>query len=322
MPGYKSLQQGTRWLRSRFGQGALILGYHRISEEADDAYSLCVRPQNFSEQLAILRRYANPITLDALSKGLKTDKLPSRAVVVTFDDGYADNLYQAKPLLEQYDTPATIFVATGYLGRRFWWDDLLRMLLSDNKLPELLSISLAGGTFVWATGDNSKEKKSDLLREVYRCLLGLEDEERRLALIQLSQQIGVDADEVDTVKRALTPEELTVLAKDGLVTIGSHTVNHTTLTSLSKESQRREIEQCKLELETLLEKPVSAFSYPNGASDEVTQYLVRLANYACACNSYNDVTRLGADPFNLPRFWVPDQNGEDFSRWLRRWLTN
>ena len=67
--------------------------------------------------------------------------VPSAGVVVTFDDGYADNFHNAKPLLERYEIPATVFVTTGYLQdqREFWWDELERILLQPGTLPRFFA---------------------------------------------------------------------------------------------------------------------------------------------------------------------------------------
>lgn len=321
IPGKKFLRQSAYWARSRFGTGALILGYHRVGETVDDVYSIAVHPQFFAEQLAILRRFARPIPLDALVQGLQVGRLPPRSVAITFDDGYADFLLQAKPLLEQYEVPATLFVATGYLGRRFWWDDLAVMLLAADKLPEQLSFDQDGKPTVWSLAELGGRRKA-LLEQIYQSLIHLGADERQQAMAQLTHQTGVNVDEVAPDNRALTAEELTEMASDELVTIGAHTVNHPVLTSLSEGSQRREIEQSKQFLETLLDEPISAFSYPNGSGDEMTRQLVRAAGFTLACNSFNGVARPGSELFNLPRFWVPDQSGKDFSRWLRRWLVN
>ena len=51
-------------------------------------------------------------------------------VAITFDDGYVDNLFNAKPRLETADVPATVFLATGYLAEKFWWDELAQMIIS------------------------------------------------------------------------------------------------------------------------------------------------------------------------------------------------
>ena len=135
IPGMKSLGQAARWLRSRFANGVLTLGYHRIAQVARDPYSTCVAPQHFEQHLAVLRQRACPISLGELVSGLERGKLPRRAVVLTFDDGYAETLSQAKPLLKHYQVPATVFVTTGYLGREFWWDELDRIVWSPAVLP-------------------------------------------------------------------------------------------------------------------------------------------------------------------------------------------
>lgn len=122
-PGLKSLRQTARWLRSRFTGGALILGYHRVADVEDDPHMLAVGTRHFAEQLEVLSKLARPITLQELVQGLPDGKLPPRAVVLTFDDGYADVYCRALPLLEQFQVPATVFVASGYLDGHFPWDE-------------------------------------------------------------------------------------------------------------------------------------------------------------------------------------------------------
>jgi peptidoglycan/xylan/chitin deacetylase (PgdA/CDA1 family) len=122
IPGKKTVQQSIRWLRSRLVPGVLILGYHRVDDVVCDPHSLCVSPKHFSEQLDVLSRVAQPISLKELINGLTENELPRRAVVLTMDDGYADIWYQAWPILEQYKIPATLFVSSGFLDRQFSWD--------------------------------------------------------------------------------------------------------------------------------------------------------------------------------------------------------
>ena len=78
----------TRWLRSLRPGGAMILGYHRIAAPGEDPLALCVRPDHFDEQLAVLETEARPVPLAQLVQGLAAGALPMRTVAVTFDDGY------------------------------------------------------------------------------------------------------------------------------------------------------------------------------------------------------------------------------------------
>jgi peptidoglycan/xylan/chitin deacetylase (PgdA/CDA1 family) len=122
IPGLKSLQQSARWLRSRIGNKALILGYHRIAKFDHDQLGMCVSPPFFSEQMQVLRQFALPISLKDLTQGLSNRNFPDKAVHVTFDDGYADILIHALPSLERNEIPATVYITTGFIGKIFPWD--------------------------------------------------------------------------------------------------------------------------------------------------------------------------------------------------------
>jgi peptidoglycan/xylan/chitin deacetylase (PgdA/CDA1 family) len=131
IPGIKLLRQNARWLKSRFRNRALILGYHRVADVEKDPLHLFVSPKNFAEQMEVIRQYTYPISMPDLVSRIGDNDLPRNAVAVTFDDGYADILYQALPILARYDVPATSFLVTGNLGRPFWWDEPASHSLSD-----------------------------------------------------------------------------------------------------------------------------------------------------------------------------------------------
>lgn len=323
IPGLKGLKLSARWLRSRLTGGTLILGYHRIADPVEDVYSLCVTPQHLSEQLEVLSQVGQVVSLRELVSSLQERRVPKRAAVLTFDDGYADVLHHAKPLLESYRTPATVFVTTGSLGREFWWDKLERMLLSSATLPEQLSLQIRDGSYEWVSGNPEHRPTpgphQDVFQSIYRSLLFLSPVEREKAMVQLWAWAGtVPADRPS--RRALTVDELLELASGDLIDVGAHTVTHPVLAGLPIPEQQSEIQESKVHLEKILGRPVTGFAYPNGSSSQATRAIVRESGFSYSCASYNDVVWRRSDPFHLPRFWIPDWDGETFRRWLRLWL--
>ena len=95
--------------RNAFFPGALILLYHRVGEPELDPQLLSVSRRNFEEHLQVLGKF-HTASLNSLLSSARTRR---SWVAVTFDDGYADNLWNAKPLLEKYAVPATVFVSVG-----------------------------------------------------------------------------------------------------------------------------------------------------------------------------------------------------------------
>lgn len=325
--GRKTLVRVARWVRSKLTSGALILGYHRVAGSVVDPYGITVTPEHFAEQMAVLRANACPMSLTDLLNCLQNRSLPQRAVVITFDDGYLDNLHYAKPLLEEYEVPATFFITTGFMGRQYWWDELAGLLLRSVEMPHTILLSIKGKMFHWTTADlerpiskrNGSVKRQRLLMELYNQLLPLSQLERESALDQLRDQLGTSP-QLACHTRVMRPDEVMSLVDGELVDIGAHTVTHPVLADLPAATQRDEISESKKHLETFLQRPVKYFSYPHGSFTDETQKLVREAGLLCGCASHNDVVTSNSSLFYLPRFWVPDQDGDTFARWLRHWL--
>jgi len=319
---------GRRMRRKRRADGPLVLLYHRIGREPRDPQLLCVTAEHFAEHLELLAQRYKPMPLGRLIGAARASEAPRRAVAVTFDDGYADNLSTAKPLLDRYGVPATVFVASGYAarGRPFWWDELDWLLLGPGRLPRILAIAIGGETLSWDLGDEAEyilDEDRGPRQRVYRSLRTrlrlLDDPDREQALEQLRSVAGRLGEHASADARPLTLEELAVLGDGGLVAIGAHTVTHPALSALPPARQREEIAGSKAELEAALGRPVSSFSYPYGTLadfDGTAVSLVKAAGFESA--SANIPGRVGptTDPFRIPRILVRDWTGDELAATL------
>ena len=341
----ESAAQAVRGRHSTPQAKALVLMYHSIAETWPDPWGLNVTSEHFAQQLEVLKQYAYPTGLDELVKSVEENRLPGNAFSVTFDDGYANNLYTAKPILARYEIPATVFLATGSLGQAhgFWWNEIEQLVLQPGTLPPVLRLNIDGDVIQWDLGDMAayKEEDASLYRSwhaweappttrhafyysLWQRLQGLRDEERQRALAAV-RAWALCEQPAQSVQRALSVAEVVELAGGGLVTIGAHTVTHSVLSQLSAAEQRDEIEQSKRTLEELLGQPVLRFAYPYGAATTYTRdsiALVRDAGFQLACATQASVVSRGHDRFQLPRFQVLDWDGEEFARQLTLWFNS
>jgi len=311
---------------------ALILMYHRVAEVRSDPWSLCVSPQHFAEQLEILQETARPLSLRQLTDGLHRGGIPSRSVVITFDDGYVDNLQHAAPLLERFDAPATVFIAAGCLGwdREFWWDELERILLHSGNVPDALCLIIQGHEYAWSLGGQQEvdpvvrheypnwraweagpTRRHSLYYALWQRLQPLCEDERRSVIKELHVWAG-DVLPERPAHRVLQPEELVKLAHHEQIEIGAHTMTHPLLSSLPEALQGDEILQSKKVLEEILDTPVTSFAYPYGDFATSTPGIVREAGFARACSTIAGRVEPGVDDYVLPRIAVEDWDGEEF----------
>jgi peptidoglycan/xylan/chitin deacetylase (PgdA/CDA1 family) len=340
----RRLKRGLARRPRREGPRALILLYHRVCELPCDPQLLAVAPRRFEQQLEVLRRRFRPIALAELCAALGRGEVPDRAVAITFDDGYADNLAHARPALERYGVPATVYVASGWTGksREPWWDELEALLLSPGPLPERLRLSIGGEPRAWHLGGATRWDEASarrhrgwnmtrwidpsarhrIYRELHPLLRRLVPEQRQGILSELWSWSGRERPDRPS-HRMLTAAEIAALARDGLVEIGGHTVDHPVLAALPLERQRREIEGSKAMLERFLGRGVTSFSYPYGAAEDFgpeTVSAVRGAGFTNACANIPGLVQRDAEAHRLPREIVRDWEAGVFAARLERWF--
>jgi peptidoglycan/xylan/chitin deacetylase (PgdA/CDA1 family) len=270
---------------------AVILMYHSISSGRPDPWDLCVAPDLFAQQLQVLHEGFRVVSLTELRRAVVAGEPPSHGVVITFDDGYRDNLLVAKPLLEEHGLPATVFVTTGYVGasRDFWWDEL-----------EALAAS---------TGVAS--------RELWEELQALGHEERLARLAGLWASAGSSPPEPSL---RLSHGELERLAAGPLIRLGAHTATHPHLSALPPAAQRHEIEASRSYLAEITDRPIEDFSYPHGDFSQETLALVTAAGFESACTTHSTPVTRQTSRFELPRIQVGNWDGDGLERELKRRL--
>jgi peptidoglycan/xylan/chitin deacetylase (PgdA/CDA1 family) len=303
------VDSARRALSLRASCEAVVLVYHRVVPEgAAGGGGITVSSTRFAEHLLALKTHFRPLHLADLVEALADRVLPQQSVVITFDDGYLDNLINAKPLLEQHGLPATVFVVSGYIGsgRRFWWDELERICLTPAVLPHRLQLKVSGSMRTWSISAGAERRA--LFRGLRSAFGPLEEGERDELLAQLRVWSGADP---AAGTETLTADELRQLADGGLIEIGAHTVTHPHLTGMSRERQLEEISGSTRRLEELLDRDVRLFAYPFGAHDRTTVACAREAGLACACTTVAGGVRASTDPYRLPRLHVDNWPGDE-----------
>src|SRR5262245_64342430 len=126
----KKIRRIARRLLGQMANRPLILMYHRVVVSDVDPWAMAVTPESFDAHLDVLSHDAHLVRLSDLVEFSGTTQLPPRAVALTFDDGYADSMEAAAPIMDRYGAPATLFLVAGRRAdTMFWWDELEQILL-------------------------------------------------------------------------------------------------------------------------------------------------------------------------------------------------
>ena len=284
-------------------ESAVILAYHSVSSESDRKW---IDPDNdmpmeiFEEQMRYLQKNCKVVSMDHLCNSIRNNSpIEPRTVVITFDDGYRNNLENAAKILDKYKLPAIIYLATGYIdrGETQWIDELYTCFRYRNSNHlELRDL----GKFNLSTSQNSDEAYARLKS----LLIESNMVDRRRLLDQVKEQLCPSS-----LPQGLTLnwQELFERLKDSpYISLGAHTQNHIDLTSVGQEEIDDQITQSVSDVLKKLNMEVNHFSYPYGRWNQAIRSRVEQAGLlsAVGCEPVPSISTK-SDPFSLPRIEAP-----------------
>ena len=302
----------------------LVLRYHRLLPAGTEnrLYRLGVPEPVFERQI----RAVPAERILGLSEAARlldgASSVPARSgrfVVVTFDDGYADN--EAAALrLARAGIPVAIFVVTGAVdsGRPFFWERLAALY---DRAPRLRALPLV-----------ARRARFDAERARLKALPA---EAREAELERLARQAGLQPADLERPEdRPLTWDQLRGLAASG-VEVGAHTVTHPLLTQRPDAEVLAEVRGSFARLGEALGREPASFAYPTGDFDERVRRLVAGCGVRIALTCEGGENERGADLLTLRRKGVGEQVGQTpfggfsralwvaeiegvFDRWRRR----
>lgn len=254
-------------------------------------------------QLRFLRRVANVVPLREALEALADGRdLPPRAVAITFDDGYRDNLEVAVPLLRRLGLPATFFLVPGLLSGDLhpWWETLGWAFARGR-----------GDVLVWEGQRFSLHDGASRYTSYHDISLQLMRRDRTArdqAVAELTEVLKPTGARGDFF---LDWDGARDLVREGFA-VGSHTTFHSSLTEEPLDDVRSELKQSRRTLESELGVSIDLLAYPYGTALDYNSDIAdaaAAAEYTHAFTLLKEVVRRDSPPYKLGRFLMYPQRG-------------
>ncbi len=293
------------WLRSRLGLEALtVLTYHRVGVPGSDDLDpglVEVEPDELASQLEIIKRHCNVVSPEDLCRVRDGKRLPVNPVILTFDDGYADNHQTALPILERAGVPATFFIPTAFpdAGRLFWWD---RVYLSMKRSTRDVAL------FTYPTLLRVEPKKDPRGAAHAVCdafkrtpgpdLVRFYEELERSTGVVLSQE-----EERKLAQQAIMSWSMVRDLRARGMDVQSHSHDHFVLNTMSPERAHKDLAKSRSILHEAMSSPVHSVAYPVGyklggalrSASRDARFALGFTNNTGLCFTRH------LDPLNVPR---------------------
>jgi peptidoglycan/xylan/chitin deacetylase (PgdA/CDA1 family) len=283
----------------------LVLAWHNVEPTWCFPATRGAGTRGLQAQLAFLRRAANVVPLaDALAALGRGDPLPPRAVALTFDDGYRDQLHLAVPMLERLGLPATFFLVPGLLEGtvQAWWEQLAWIFTRATRE----SVVWEGRTVGLRSPTERRTSSVAVLEKLKR----RDRPGRDAALEELLDRCAPDG-KLEEQAAFLDWDDARRLARRGFA-VASHSLVHSILAEEPGPEQEKDLVTSRRRLQRELDLPVDLLAYPNGRQEDynrVTVAAAARAGYSHALTTVEGWNRPATDPYEVRRFVQQAERG-------------
>jgi len=290
-----------------------VLAYHRVLPERDPLLAVEPSAEEFEHRMRWVKANFDALALGEAVRALRENRLPRRALCITFDDGYADNYRIALPILRRLRLPATFFVATGFLDGGCMFNDVVIEAVRHAECAELELTDVGLGRHPLGTD----EERVPAIGRILARLKYFEPERRR----RTAFEIAARARSRVPTDLMMTSGQVGALHAAGME-VGAHTVNHPILAEIPLARARHEMQASRARLEQITGAPVRLFAYPNGSPrrDYHVEHvaLARELGFDAAVSAAWGAARAGDDLYQIPRFTPWDRTDWRFGLRMAR----
>jgi peptidoglycan/xylan/chitin deacetylase (PgdA/CDA1 family) len=299
-------------IRRESGKGILILCYHGVvpdSHLGEFLYRNTVSIREFSNHLEFLSRrfhFISPAELTAAA--IEGKPLPERPAMISFDDGYRNNLLYAAPVLRKFGISSLFSVVTGLIGTpNVLWTESVNLCVLDWP-GRTMPVPQKEGGYKAILLPSAPQDRVQLAHTVRQACKEMDSEalEQYLCLLR-SEVPAARMDLYHELLAFMSWDEVRTLHSQGFA-IASHTVSHPILSRIPDAELQRELGKSRQRIEDELGVPCPWLVYPNGQKPDYSPEVFRRAReagYQMGFTATGGYGRLGRELFEVDRIGVP-----------------
>jgi peptidoglycan/xylan/chitin deacetylase (PgdA/CDA1 family) len=295
-----------------------ILCYHGIIKDSPPGFNSSGKHLNvekFENQMSFLAKNFEIVSMQNIENYfLGQGSLPKKSIAITFDDGYANNLWIAHPILEKHGLKATIYLATGYIDSpKIMWSDRLELALIQSKITQFEIMLDKIHYFDLSNLAN----KLDTLKSIKSYIKKANPEINNKILDAVDQKLEIDKNlTTPLIHKFLEWEDVRFMNSTNVWDIGAHTEDHYSLGTLAPSDGIKQIKNSLLKVKSeLAYDGYPLFSYPEGRNFDIPGYAIQFLrsigfNTAPSSNpGKNYITRISTkNAMKLKRYLVGFEN--------------
>lgn len=298
----------------RFGpEKGLILMYHRILpiKKVDESIQpgMYVTPETLTKHIRFLKENFEIVSLKEAYDILIREQAKAYEkpiCVITFDDGWRDFLQYAYPILQKFDTPATVFLPTNYIDstKVFWTDQLAYLLSKRNDRHITIKSESDDLQNLFDQLNKNRGNRRNQIESSISLMKKLHPNKIDYIMNQLKDKLDVEP--MNISRLFLDWSEVKLMSDSKLVSYGSHTASHPILTNISPSEVNKELADSKERLltENVVDSDFIPFCYPNGNFNEAIANLVRRNGYHLSVTTKRGWSSQADDIFMLNRVGI------------------